>query len=110
MFNKTVVSFYIPGALTGAKDIYFTVPNDCTLRHVSAQCITQTATLQIFDDGVAITDDMTVAASTTPTEITKDEMLNDEYPQIRKDSVIMLDVGNGSNCVDLNLVLTFQDG
>lgn len=110
MLRKYSVTLYIPGALTGTKDAYFTVPSDCTLRHVSAQCITQNATLAINDDGVAITDTVTVTAGTTPVEITRTEMTGDQYPQIRKGSVMMFDIGNGSNCVDLYIVASFQEG
>ncbi len=110
MFTPMVYTVYIPGALSADKDIYFTAPFDMTLKHISGQCITQDATLQVKDDGSAITDSITITAGTTPVEADRDEFLNDEYPQIRKDSVVHLDIGHGSNCVDLFLALTFTPG
>jgi hypothetical protein len=48
---------------------------DVQLVHVSAQCITQDATIFLEDDGTAITDSTTVTAGTTPVEITQSEKL-----------------------------------
>jgi hypothetical protein len=105
-----VYNFYIPGALSADKDIYIEAPCDMTLKQISGQCITQDATLQVSDVGRAITDSITVTAGTTPIEADQDDFLNDEYPQIRKGSVIKIDVGHGSNCVDLNFALVFTPG
>ena len=51
-----------------------------------------------------------VTAGTTPVEITQSEMVGDQYPHIAKDSVIHIDIDNGSNCVDLVIVCTFTEG
>jgi hypothetical protein len=110
MLRPIIYTFTYPGALTGDQDPYFTVPMDVQLVHVSAQCITQDATIFLEDDGTAITDSTTVTAGTTPVEITQSEMVGDQYPHIAKDSVIHIDIDNGSNCVDLVIVCTFTEG
>lgn len=107
---KYTVTLNYPGAMTGDQDPYFTVPQDCQLLHVSAQCITQDAIIFLEDDGTDITDTTTVTAGVTPAEITKTEMVDDEYPHIAKDSIIHVDIDNGSNCVDLVIVMTFSEG
>jgi hypothetical protein len=56
MLRPIIYTFTYPGALTGDQDPYFTVPMDVQLVHVSAQCITQDATIFLEDDGTAITD------------------------------------------------------
>ena len=110
MFPKLVFTYYIPGALSADKAIYFVAPEDITLDRVLAQGITQNATLQVSDDGTAITDSLTVTAGTTPLEFDADDFLNDKRPQIRKGSVVSIAVGHGSNCVDLNFSLIFTLG
>ena len=71
---------------------------------------TQDATLQISDDGTAITDSIAVTAGTTPVEADRDDMLNDQYPHIASGSVLKAVVGHGDECVDFFAVLTFVEG
>lgn len=108
MNNFLIYTFTYPGALTGDQDPYWTMPFDATLIHVSAQCITQDATIFVNDDGTAITDSLTVTAGTTPLELDEiGDFVGDQFPTVAKDSVMHIDIDNGSNCVDLVVVLTF---
>jgi hypothetical protein len=108
MNNFVTYTFTYPGALTGDQDPYFTLPRAMTLIHVSAQCITQDATIFVEDDGTAITDSLTVTAGTTPvTQSAIGDFIGDQFPHVAADSVIHIDIDNGSNCVDLVVVLTF---
>ncbi len=107
MNNFAIYTFTYPGALTSDQDPYFILPFDATLIHVSAQCITQDAIIFVEDDGVAITDSLTVTAGTTPLEQDeKGDFVGDQFPHIAKDSVVHIDIDNGSNCVDLIITLT----
>lgn len=108
MNNFVPYTFNYPGALTGDQDPYFILPFDGTLVHVSAQCITQDAIIFVEDDAVAITDSLTVTAGTTPLVLDeKGDFVGDQFPLVKKGSVVHLDIDNGSNCVDLAIVLTF---
>ncbi len=108
MNNKFKITLNYPGAMTGDQDPYITMGEDATLVHVSAQCITQDAIIFVEDDGTAITDSLTVTAGTTPvTQSDKGDFVGDQFPLIKKDSVLHVDIDNGSNCVDLVIVLTF---
>ena len=110
--NRTLVyTFTFPGTYTADQDPYFTLPFDVQLIHVSAQCITQDATLIIYDDAVAVNDTLTVTAGTTPvTQSAKGDFVDDQFPHMLKDSVIHLDIAHGSNFVDLVVVLTMTEG
>jgi hypothetical protein len=110
MLRKFQTAFVIPGALTADKTLYFTVPSDCTLVHISACCQTQAGTVQVSDDASAITDSITVTAGTTPVEADLDDMADDQYPHIADGSVVSIAIGHGSNCVDMTIVLTFVEG
>ncbi len=108
MNNFATYTFNYPGALSGDQDPYFILPFDATLIHVSAQCITQDAIIFVEDDGTAITDSLTVTAGTTPLEQDeKGDFVGDQFPHVAKDSVVHIDIDNGSNCVDLVVILTF---
>lgn len=108
MNNFAVYPFNFPGALTGDQDPYFILPFDATLVHVSGQCITQDAVIFVEDNGVAITDSLTVTAGTTPLALDeKGDFTDDQFPLVKKGSVVHIDIDNGSNCVDLVVVLTF---
>jgi hypothetical protein len=110
--NRTLVyTFTFPGTYTADVDPYFTLPFDVQLVHVSAQCITQDATLIIKDDGTAVNDTLTVTAGTTPvTQDEKGDFVDDQFPHMAKDSVVHLDIAHGSNFVDLVIVLTMTEG
>jgi hypothetical protein len=110
MLRKFCVTLLVPGALTADKTLYFTVPSDCSLVHVSCCCQTQAGTVQISDDGTAITDSIAVTAGTTPVEADRDEMTGDQYPHIADGSVVSVAIGHGSNCVDMTVVMTFVEG
>ena len=108
MNNFATYTLTYPGALTDDQDPYFILPFDATLIHVSAQCITQDAVVFVEDDGVAITDSLTVTAGTTPLELDEiGDFVGDQFPHIAKGSVVHIDIDNGSNCVDLIVALTF---
>jgi len=110
--NRTLTYvFMFPGTYTADVDPYFTLPFDVQLIHVSAQCITQDATVIIYDDAVAVNDTLTVTAGTTP--VTQDaigDFVGDQFPHMLKGSVIKLDCAHGSNFVDLCVVLTMTEG
>jgi len=110
MERMFTITLTVPGAMTADKTLYWRVPCDCQLVHISAQCITQNATLQVSDDGSAITDSITVTAGTTPVEADRDEFVGDQYPHIARGSVLAAAIGHGSNCVDFVAVLTFTEG
>jgi hypothetical protein len=110
--NRTLIyTFTFPGTNSSDQDPYFTIPFDVQLVHVSAQCITQDATLIIQDDGVAVNDTLTVTAGTTPvTQSAIGDFVGDQFPHMLKDSVVHLDIAHGSNFVDLVIVLTMTEG
>ncbi len=109
--TKFTISFYIPGAITSDKTLYVHLDTDCQLIHVSAQCITQDATLKIYDDGTQVNDSLTVTAGTTPLEQSvKGDFVGDQFPHFAAASVLKIVVGHGSNAVDVNFVLTFTEG
>ncbi len=108
MNNKFYVTLNYPGALTGHQDPYFTLRHDATLRGISAQCITQDATIFVEDDGTQISDSLTVTAGVTPvTQSDKGDFTGDQFPLFKAGSVVHVDIDNGSNCVDLVVVLEF---
>lgn len=108
MNNYFPITLNYPGALTGDQDPYITLHKDMTLIGVSAQCITQDATIFVEDDGTQVTDTLTVTAGTTPvTQSDKGDFTGDQFPLFKKGSVLHVDIDNGSNCVDLVIVLTF---
>ena len=103
--------FHVTGTLAANVTIIWTAPFDCQLIHVSAQCITQDAAVDIYDDGTQINDTLTVTAGTTPcTQDAIGDFVGDQYPHIAKGSVMRIDVDNGSNAVDTFVVLTFTEG
>ena len=108
--HKWTICLSLPGAITADKTVYYHINEDCTLRHVSANCNTQDATLAIYDDGTQINDTLTVTAGTTPVEQNRAEFVGDQYPHIAAGSILKLVVGHGSNAVDTVCVLTFLDG
>jgi len=110
MLRKFQTTIFIPGTLTADKTIYWTVPSDCTLVHVSINANTQDGTLILYDDGTAITDTLTATAGTTPVEADRDDMVGDQYPHIADGSIMKAVVGHGSECVDFFAVLTFVEG
>lgn len=108
MNNFLIYVFTYPGAMTGNQDPYYILPFDATLIHISAQCITQDAIIFVEDDGTAISDSLTVTAGTTPLELDEiGDFVGDQFPLVAKDSVVHIDIDNGSNCVDLVVILTF---
>ncbi len=110
MDRMFTVTLTVPGTLTADKTLYWSAPCDCQLVHISAQCITQNATLTLTDDGSAITDTITVTAGTTPAVADRDDFVGDQYPHIARGSVLGAAIGHGSNCVDFVAVLTFTEG
>ena len=100
------------GALSESKDYYVKVPFDCTLFHVSMCNLTNgTVSLQIKNttDSANLTDDDAVGEGSTPTEIDKDDMLNDQYPHIDKGDVIHFDIDD-TDGDDVLIVATFLVG
>jgi hypothetical protein len=108
MNNFICYTFTYPGTLTADQDPYFILPFDATLIHVSAQCLTQDATVFVEDDSTQVTDALTVTNGTTPVELNeKGDFTGDQFPLFKKGSVVHLDVAHGSNCVDLIVSLMF---
>jgi hypothetical protein len=104
------VSAFLHGAIGESKDFYFTAPFDCSLYHVSACNLAGgTVSLQIKDDGVAITDDVAVGEGSTPAEMDLDDMASDTYPHIAKGSVIHFDIDD-TDGDDICIVATFLVG
>ena len=104
------VSFALVGAPGESKAFYCIAPFDCTLYHVSSCNITGgTATLQITDDTVAITDTDAIGENVTPIEMDLDDMASDTYPHIAKGSVIGFIIAD-TDSDDVMVVATFLVG
>ena len=50
------IGITLPGAITADKTLYYTAPADLQLVHITAQCITQNATVVVSDDGTPVND------------------------------------------------------
>ena len=122
MQRKFCVAFHTPGAMAANGNIRFTVPSDCTLRHVSAVgSNAHNATLTIGDstdtDGYIAA--YTVGVSNTPVQ---KEALTDfdgalasnQYPDIADGAIVVLvidyDGAGGTAIEDMTIVLTFVEG
>lgn len=102
------ISFF--GAPGESKNMYVTVPFDCTLFHVSTCNLTAgTGTFKITDDGTDITDDDALGLGSTPAEMNLDDMASDAYPHIDKGSVLNF-VLTDTDTDDVMIVATFMVG
>ena len=115
MIRKFQMTIQLPGTLTADHVVYYTAVSDCTLLHISGYCKTQDATLKIgtkspTDNDDAFLESTTITAGTTPTELDRDDFVDDQFPRISDGDVVIITVGHGSECVDFFAVLTFAEG
>jgi hypothetical protein len=115
--NQFTLSFHIPGTLAANVSMYFTVPADCQLIHVSANGsnannglldIGPTSDTDGYLDGVSIGD------SNTPAEFDLDDFVDAKFPHILKGTIVSIgldyDGAGGTATHDFTLVLTFTEG
>lgn len=121
------VAFHVPGTLTADLAIYWTVPFDCQLIHVSA--VVSDANAAGLEIGDSADDDeyltkSSVGVSGTPVEFDGDDFVDSSgnshacyYPHISDGTVMKITLdynynggGSASASDDFTIVLTFTEG
>jgi hypothetical protein len=125
MQRKFVQAFHVPGTLGADLAIVWTVPSDCTLKHVSAVgSNAYGAGLEVGTTGDAngyITK-YTIGVSSTPVQKEAESdfdgaLANSAYPHITDGTVMKLTLdynynggGSANASADVTIVLTFIEG
>jgi len=110
-------TFHVPGTLAANIGIYYTVPCDCQLQHVSAVASNDSdATLKIGNSG---DDDAYLVAATigdsgTPVEFVRSNFVGGQFPHIADGTIVSFildyDGTGGTAADDFTLVATFSEG
>jgi len=115
--TKFTQSFHIPGTLAANVSMYYTVPADCQLIHVSANG--SNANDGLLDIGPSTDTDgyldgVSIGDSNVPAEFDQDDFVGDEFPHIVDGTIVVIsldyDGAGGTATHDFTLVLTFTEG
>ena len=124
MHRKFAHSIHVPGSLAADMAVYFTVPSDCTLVHVSAVASNDsdaTLALGTSADTNGFLEACVIGDSGTPVEKEVADfdgaLLSDagsEHPRLQDGDIFAIvvdfDGAGGTAADDFTLVLTFQEG
>lgn len=125
MQRKFQVAFHVPGELGANLAIKFTVPSDCTLKHVSAvQSDADAAGIIIGTSGDPNGYIETYSCGVSGTPVEKEaitdfdgDLAGNQYPHIVNGTIVTVDVdfdynaGQGGGAAsDVTIVLTFLEG
>jgi hypothetical protein len=115
--TQFTLSFHIPGTLAANVSMYFTVPSDCQLIHVSANG--SNGNNGILDIGPSTDTDgyldaFDIGDSNTPAEADQNDFVGGQFPHILKGIIVAIsldyDGAGGTATHDFTLVLTFTEG
>ena len=115
--NQFTLSFHVPGTLAANVSMYWTVPADCQLIHVSANgSNSNNGLLDIgpSTDTDGYLDGVSIGDSDTPAEFGQDDFVGTEFHHIVKGTIVALsldyDGAGGTATHDFTVVLTFTEG
>jgi hypothetical protein len=110
-------SYHIPGTLAANITIYFTVPFDCQLVHVSAVASNDSDATLILGpstDTDGYLESCTIGDSAVPVEKGRSNFVGGEYPHIADGTIFVatldFDGAGGTAAQNVTLVLTFTEG
>ena len=124
ILRKFTLDFHVAGALAANLNIRWTVPSDCTLRHVSAVASNDsdgTIIVGTSADTNGYIQAAVIGDSDTPVEFDLDDFDGDlvtdqgnDYPHIVDGTIMVVivdfDGSDGTAAEDVTIILTFSEG